>query len=210
GMLDHGLEIVAYALKIRQMYLLPIGAPPESQAAQSEAWSAASAYGALVHDLGKIAVDVKVELADGTTWHPWHGPLDQPYRFKYVKGRDYRLHGAASSLIYANVIPAKALDWLSGFPELWAQLVFAFAGQYEHADILGEIVSQADQASVAQELGGNPGRAMSAPKQSIQRQLAEGLRMLISEKFKLNQPDGPSDGWLTQDGLWLVSKPAVD
>ncbi|RMN37663.1 hypothetical protein ALQ64_05215, partial [Pseudomonas cannabina] len=166
--------------------------------------------GALVHDLGKIAVDVKVELADGTTWHPWHGPLDQPYRFKYVKGRDYRLHGAASSLIYANVIPAKALDWLSGFPELWTQLVFAFAGQYEHADILGEIVSQADQASVAQELGGNPGRAMSAPKQSIQRQLAEGLRMLISEKFKLNQPDGPSDGWLTQDGLWLVSKPAVD
>ncbi|MBI6748971.1 MobH family relaxase [Pseudomonas syringae] len=210
GMLDHGLEIVAYALKIRQMYLLPIGAPPESQAAQSEAWSAASAYGALVHDLGKIAVDVKVELADGTTWHPWHGPLDQPYRFKYVKGRDYRLHGAASSLVYSNVIPTKALDWLSGFPELWAQLVFAFAGQYEHADILGEIVSQADQASVAQELGGNPGRAMSAPKQSIQRQLAEGLRMLVSEKFKLNQPDGPSDGWLTQDGLWLVSKPAVD
>ncbi|UXZ97191.1 TraI domain-containing protein [Pseudomonas phytophila] len=210
GMLDHGLEIVAYALKIRQMYLLPIGAPPESQAAQSEAWSAASAYGALVHDLGKIAVDVKIELADGTTWHPWHGPLDQPYRFKYVKGRDYRLHGAASSLIYSNVIPAKALDWLSGFPELWSQLVFAFAGQYEHADILGEIVSQADQASVAQELGGNPGRAMSAPKQSIQRQLAEGLRMLVSEKFKLNQPDGPSDGWLTQDGLWLVSKPAVD
>ncbi|EGH18877.1 hypothetical protein Pgy4_38543, partial [Pseudomonas savastanoi pv. glycinea str. race 4] len=37
-------------------------------------------------------------------------------------------------------------------------------------------------------------REMSAPKQSIQRQLAEGLRMLISEKFKLNQPDGPSDG----------------
>ncbi|ELQ08617.1 hypothetical protein A988_21167 [Pseudomonas syringae BRIP39023] len=210
GMLDHGLEIVAYALKIRQMYLLPIGAPPESQAAQSEAWSAASAYGALVHDLGKIAVDVKVELADGTIWHPWHGPLDQPYRFKYVKGRDYRLHGAASSLIYSNVIPAKALDWLSGFPELWSQLVFAFAGQYEHADILGEIVSQADQASVAQELGGNPGRAMSAPKQSIQRQLAEGLRMLVADKFKLNQPDGPSDGWLTQEGLWLVSKPAVD
>ncbi|MFU0497820.1 MobH family relaxase, partial [Pseudomonas syringae pv. actinidiae] len=210
GMLDHGLEIVAYALKIRQMYLLPIGAPPESQAAQSEAWSAASAYGALVHDLGKIAVDIQVELADGTTWHPWHGPLDQPYRFKYVKGRDYRLHGAASSLIYTSVIPAKALDWLSGFSELWAQLVFTFAGQYEHADILGEIVSQADQASVAQELGGNPGRAMSAPKQSIQRQLAEGLRMLVAEKFKLNQPDGPSDGWLTQDGLWLVSKPAVD
>jgi integrating conjugative element relaxase (TIGR03760 family) len=65
GMLDHGLEIVAYALKIRQTYLLPIGASPESQASQAEAWSAAAAYGALIHDLGKIAVDVVVELEDG-------------------------------------------------------------------------------------------------------------------------------------------------
>lgn len=210
GMLDHGLEIVAYALKIRQTYLLPIGAPPESQAAQSEAWSAAAAYGALIHDLGKIAVDVSVELQDGKTWHPWYGPMTQPYRFRYVKGRDYKLHGAASSLIYSQVLPGEALDWLSGFPELWAQLLFTLAGQHEYADILGEIVSQADQASVAQELGGNPDRAITAPKQSLQRQLVDGLRMLVKEKFRLNQPDGPSDGWLTQDALWLVSKTAVD
>lgn len=210
GMLDHGLEIVAYALKIRQNYLLPIGAPPESQAAQAEAWSVAAAYGALVHDLGKIAVDVQVELQDGKTWHPWHGPLEQPYRFRYVKGRDYRLHGAASALLYASVLPAKSMDWLSEYPELWAQLLFTLAGQHEHAGILGEIVTQADQASVAQELGGNPTRAMVAPKQSLQRQVVEALRMLVRDKFRLNQPDGPSDGWLTQDALWLVSKPAVD
>jgi 23S rRNA maturation-related 3'-5' exoribonuclease YhaM len=30
GMLDHGLEIVAIALKLRQSHLLPVGAPPES------------------------------------------------------------------------------------------------------------------------------------------------------------------------------------
>ena len=36
GMLDHGLEIVAYALKLRQSHLLPIGASPEDQAAQSD------------------------------------------------------------------------------------------------------------------------------------------------------------------------------
>lgn len=210
GMLDHGLEIVAYALKIRQTYLLPIGAPPESQAAQAEAWSAAAAYGSLIHDLGKIAVDVIVELEDGSTWHPWYGPITQRYRFKYVKGRDYKLHGAASSLIYSQVLPVEALDWLSGFPELWAQLLFTLAGQHEYADTLGEIVSQADQASVSQELGGNPERAMSAPKQSLQRKLVDGLRMLVKEKFKLNQPDGPSDGWLTQDALWLVSKTTVD
>src|SRR5258708_11540164 len=40
GMLDHGLEIVAYALKLRQSYLLPAGASPETQVAQAEAWTA--------------------------------------------------------------------------------------------------------------------------------------------------------------------------
>jgi len=210
GMLDHGLEIVAYALKIRQTYLLPIGAPPESQSAQAEAWTAAAAYGALIHDLGKIAVDVYVELEGGKAWHPWHGPIDRPYRFRYVKGRNYQLHGAASALIYTQILSPDILDWLSDFPEVWSQLIYVLAGHYEHAGILGEIVVKADQASVAQELGGNPARALTAPKQSLQRQLADGLRYLVRDTFKLNQPDGPSDGWLTQDALWLVSKPIAD
>lgn len=209
GMLDHGLEIVAYALKIRQSYLLPIGAPPESQSAQAEAWTAAAAYGALIHDLGKIAVDVHIELEGGETWHPWHGPINRPYRFRYVKERNYQLHGAAAALTYTQILTPDILDWLSEFPEVWSQLIFVLAGQYEHAGILGEIVVKADQASVAQELGGNPSRALSAPKQSLQRQLADGLRHLVRDTFKLNQPDGPADGWLTQDALWLVSKPAV-
>ena len=70
GMLDHGLEIVAYSLKLRQSHLLPIGASPEDQAVQSEAWTAAVAYAALLHDIGKIAVDLHVKLVDGSTWHP--------------------------------------------------------------------------------------------------------------------------------------------
>src|SRR3546814_2741806 len=96
--LDHGLEIVADSLKLRQSHLLPVGASPEYQAAQSEAWTAAVAYAALLHDIGKIAVDLHVELADGSTWHPWHGPLHQPYRFRYREDREYRLHSAATGL----------------------------------------------------------------------------------------------------------------
>lgn len=37
GMLDHGLEIVAFALKLRQSRLLPAGTTPEEQSEQSEA-----------------------------------------------------------------------------------------------------------------------------------------------------------------------------
>ncbi|HBO3865600.1 MobH family relaxase [Pseudomonas aeruginosa] len=209
GMLDHGLEIVAYSLKLRQSHLLPIGASPEDQAAQSEAWTAAVAYAALLHDIGKIAVDLHIELADGSTWHPWHGPLRQPYRFRYREDREYRLHSAATGLLYRQLLDRDLLDWLSGYPSLWSPLLYVLAGQYEHAGVLGELVVQADRASVAQELGGDPARAMTAPKHSLQRKLVNGLRYLLKEELKLNQPEA-SDGWLTEDTLWLVSKTVSD
>ena len=189
--------------------LLPIGASPEDQAAQSEAWTAAVAYAALLHDIGKIAVDLHVELADGSTWHPWHGPLHQAYRFRYRDDREYRLHSAATGLLYRQLLDRHVLDWFSDYPALWAPLLYVLAGQYEHAGVLGELVVQADRTSVAQELGGDPARAMAAPKHALQRKLLDGLRYLLKEQLKLNQPEA-SDGWLTEDGLWLVSKTVSD
>lgn len=209
GMLDHGLEIVAYALKLRQSHLLPAGTTPEDQAAQAEAWTAATAYAALLHDIGKIAVDLHVEHEDGSAWHPWHGPLIRPYRFRYREDREYRLHSAATGLIYTRVLDPNILDWMNGFPSLWSALLYVLAGQYEHAGVLGELVIQADRASVAQALGGDPARAMAAPRHALQRKLLEGLRYLLKEELKLNQPQA-SDGWLTEDALWLVSKTVSD
>ena len=54
-----------------------------------------------------------------------------------------------------------------------------------------------------------PGKARIAPREALQRKLLDGLRYLLKEEFKLNQPQA-SDGWLTQDALWLVSKTASD
>ncbi|AUA33418.1 relaxase [Pseudomonas sp. SGAir0191] len=208
GMLDHGLELVACSLKLRQSYLLPSGAAPEDQAAQADAWSAAIAYGALLHDIGKIAVDLQVEYQNGECWHPWYGPLNQPYRFRYHPGRDYKLHGAAAGLLYAQILSPTLLDWLSDYPELWSQLLFLLADHYEHAGTLGELVLQADRVSTAQNIGANPAKALQAPKHSLQHHLLTGLRHLIKNEFKLNQPGAA--GWLTEDHLWLVSKTTTD
>ncbi|SEB59266.1 relaxase [Pseudomonas marginalis] len=208
GMLDHGLELVACSLKLRQSYLLPTGAAPEDQAAQTDAWSAGIAYGALLHDIGKIAVDLLVERQDGRVWHPWQGSLDQPYRFRYLKDRDYHLHGAAAGLLYTQILDCPILDWLSGFPPLWASLLYVLAGQYERAGVLGELVMQADRVSTAQNIGGNPSKALQAPIHSLQHHLISGLRHLVQHELKLNQPGAA--GWLTQDALWLVSKTVTD
>lgn len=209
GMLDHGLEIMAYALKLRQSHLLPVGSAPETQSSQSEAWTAASSYAALLHDIGKIAVDLHVEYANGHIWHPWHGVIDQPYRFKHQKDKNYHLHGAAVGLLYNQILNPAILDWLSQFTGLWQMFICFLAGQVEHAGVLGELVMKADQASVTQELGGDPQKAMAAPKNALQRKLLEGLRYLVKETLKINQP-GAGDGWLTNDALWLVSKTVTD
>ncbi|WP_339430149.1 MobH family relaxase [Pseudomonas taetrolens] len=209
GLLDHGLEIVVCALKLRQSHLLPLGTPPEIQTRQAEAWTAGIAYAALLHDIGKLATDLLVEDRGGERWHTWHGPLRQPYRFRHNPDRQHRLHGSAAGLLTSTVLGREPLDWLSSFPELWATLLHALAGQYEHAGILGELVIRADQASVARALGGDPTQALNAPRHALQRKLLDGLRYLLHEVFKLNQPQA-SDGWLTYDALWLVSKTASD
>ena len=61
GMLDHGLEIVAYSLKLRQSHLLPIGASPEDQAAQAEAADLVRASGGdFEHALGlRLSANVR-------------------------------------------------------------------------------------------------------------------------------------------------------
>lgn len=216
GLLDHGLEIIAYALKLRQSHLLPPGAAPEDQAAQTEAWTAGVAYGALLHDIGKIAVDQRVELASGQIWRPWHGPITEPYRMMFVRGRDYHQHPAAGSLLVPLILTPAVLDWIADTPLLFGQLAFVLSGHYDQAGLLGEIIIKADKASVAKALGGNPAKAMaaaSAPQDSLQGRLLRGLKQLIRDSagetpFRLNQPG--ASGWLTDDALWLVSKPVSD
>src|SRR5690606_25700646 len=147
---------------------------------------------------GKIAVDLHVEYADGSLWHPWHGPLQRPYRFRYRKDREYRLHSAATGLLYTQLLDRGILDWLCQYPDLWAALLYILAGQYEHADALGELVVQADQASVAQELGGNPGKAIAAPKHSLQRKLLDGLRYLLRSEERRVGKECRAGRWTEQ------------
>lgn len=83
------------------------------------------------------------------------------------------------------------------------------AGQMNLSGVVGELVTKADQASVSHSLGCNIDAARTAPKHSLQRKLLDGLCYLIKEELKLNN-SGASDGWLTEDSLWLVSKTVSD
>lgn len=208
GMLDHALEMACYGLRLRQRHLLPPGAKPEDQSSAGELWSAAIIYGSLMHDVAKILVDIEVHLEDGSEWRVWHGVIPKPYRVRYRTGREYHLHSAVNPVLCHQVLGGAVMDWLMRQPKLFALFMYTISGHTERGGIIAELIHQADRASVAKALGGDPVQALSAPAESIQRKLAGGLRYLVKEQFKLNQKGGV--GWLTDEALWLVSPRAVN
>ena len=199
-MLDHGLEVILFAAKLRQNYVLPPNAAPEEQAEQKDAWTAATIYLALVHDVGKSIVDIEIHLKGGKRWLAWNGVPTEPYKFKYIKQRDYALHPVIGSFIAHNLIPTEAFDWLATYPEVFSTLMYAMSGHYDKAGVLSEIIQKADQRSVALALGGDITKLVQKPVVSFAKQLVLALRHLVSQKLKISEK-GPGDGWLTEDGL---------
>ncbi|TYG35274.1 relaxase [Lonepinella koalarum] len=210
GMLDHGLEVLTFATKLRQNYVLPQNAAPEEQAKQRDAWTAAVIYAALVHDIGKVIVDVEIQLQNGQPWLAWNGVPTQPYKFKYLKGRDYELHPVLGSFLSNYLIPKEAFDWLAQYPTVFSTLMYVFAGHYDKGGLLSEIVQKADQYSTTLALGGDINKVARRPIQSLSKQLLLALRHLLQHKLKINTQQGPADGWFTEDGLWLMSKTIAD
>ncbi|WP_336221562.1 MobH family relaxase [Citrobacter amalonaticus] len=210
GLLEHTLEVMAFAARMRQSHLLPVGAAPEDQAREAEAWTAAVIYAALLHDVGKIVTDMEIETDNHQRWYPWEGALDRPYRLKFRRTRDYHLHPVTGSLLCLHILPVSALTWLAQYPALFSALLYCISGHYDKAGILGELVQNADRASVAQNMGGDASQALARPRTSMAGQITTAVRELVRTQLTLNNTAAGSDGWFTGEALWLVSKTAAD
>lgn len=210
GLLDHTLEVMAFAAKLRQRHLLPAGAAPEDQVREAEAWTAGILYAALLHDVGKIATDIRVTTDDDQSWYPWQGALSRSYQLQYHKKRDHQLHPVLGGLMATQILPVTALNWLAQYPELYTSFLYCITGHYDRAGIMGELVQEADRASVAKSMGANANTALQRQQPSLAKQILTALRELVQTQFKLSNPHSGSDGWLTEDALWLISKTTAD
>ena len=207
GMLDHGLEIVAYSLKLRQSHLLPIGANPET----GPRVRSLDRCRRLRRTAARHRQDRRRSARRaGRRQHlaPLARPLRQPYRFRYRDDREYRLHSAATGLLYRQLLDRESLDWLSGYPSCG-----------HHCSTSWRAV-QARRGSGRACRAGRPAppsprnwaaiqaRAMAAPSTRSNASWSTAA-LPAQEELKLNQPEA-SDGWLTEDALWLVSKTVSD
>ena len=203
GMLDHGLETCVFGLRLRRQHLLPPKESPEKQSSTGELWSVAVIYACLLHDIAKVIVDVDIYLKSGRKWCLWEGIIPDQYRVRYIKGRDYFLHAVANPLLCKEVVGNAGLEWLRSQPELFGLVMYAISGHSERSGVIGEIVSQADRASVAKSLGGKVSNIDKAPRESLQSKLKGAIRHIVTEKIRLNEKG--AQGFVTPEALWLVT-----
>ncbi|ANB03357.1 TraI domain-containing protein [Ectothiorhodospira sp. BSL-9] len=159
GLLDHTLEVIHQALLIRRGRLLPIGGEPERIARQHDLWTYAVAMAALLHDLGKTAVDQWVTLygADGQsigTWDPLAGPMTgvprcHAYTVTYRPRRRHGFHERVTPLLVHHIMPTRGLAWLASEQALFAQAYPKFfddddreRGMSERSDTIHAIPGQ--------------------------------------------------------------------
>lgn len=217
GMLVHGLEVCVSALKIRRSYLLSSNEGAEEVSRKQDLWTYAVFTGALCHDLAKPAVDQMITLYDESgdnsfDWDPWSTFMDEQgawYTSHFRRNRTYRLHEKASSLLISRIIPAQGMSWLASDQAIFRQWLASLSGDHEQAESMGEIISQADGKSVANNLGADTSRMPSVKTKPLHEKMLTSLRYLLLEgKLPLNR--NGAAGWVKGDCCWLVSKRTVD
>jgi len=217
GLLDHSLEVVIHALRIRRGHLLPHGADAEEITAKKDVWTYTVFSAALLHDVGKPLMDQVVTLYDKQGhdlghWDALTTPIsgDGWYRVRYRKERQHRLHERAALLLSRLILPTPALNWLASDRTVLSAWMAAVSGIYEDAGIIGEIIQQADGLSVAESLGAS-GSTTQLPgaRTPLHERLLTGLRFLLKEnQIPLNRNGAAA--WFDGEHLWLVSKRGID
>ncbi|EBL7062589.1 relaxase [Salmonella enterica] len=142
GMADYMLETVSYAARLSKSYMLPVGAPPEEQAAQSAAWNAVVVYAAMLPALEYLC-HLHVELESGKRWFPLLDAPPEPYRFRFAAEQSPERLQSYGAMLAWRVIPPEAVGWLSNWPEAIRTLSTYLTGFRAQSGVVNAIVSEA-------------------------------------------------------------------
>jgi integrating conjugative element relaxase (TIGR03760 family) len=140
GMLDEALEVAVCAVRLSRGWMLPPGAPPEEQSAQSAAWCTAIFWSALMHDLGSLE-QMAAFYEDGRRWFPGLGMPEAPWRMKFCEQETNSAVRAATCAY--RLIPYEGLIWVARWPALADALLVYLSGNKPAGAILHAAVSEA-------------------------------------------------------------------
>ena len=215
GLLLHMLESASIALRLRQGYLLPVGAAPEEIPERKHRWTYAVFLAAILHDIGRPIADIQIKLKDGSAWQPLAGSMIEQgishYKLSFeLKKRDYELHKRLPIILFQRLVPNHVLSWLAQDADLMKELTSYLSGEDANAGAIKEIITKADSESVRQNLMLGPRTRFAAAKTvPLIERLMEALRLMLDEgRFSLNRAG--AHGWVYDEKLWFVSKRVAD
>lgn len=142
GMADYMLETVSYAARLSKSYMLPVGAPPEEQAAQNAAWNAVVVYAAMLPSLEYLC-HLHVELDNGKRWFPLLDAPPESYRFRFAPEQSPERLQSFGAMLAWKIIPPEAINWLSSWPEAIKTLSTYLTGFRAQSGVVNAIVSEA-------------------------------------------------------------------
>lgn len=215
GLVLHMLESASVALRLRQGYLLPVGAAPEEIPERKHRWTYGVFLAALLHDIGRPIADIQVKLKNNALWQPLAGSMLEQgiaqYKLNFeIKKRDYELHKRLPIILFQRLVPPHVLTWLAQDPMLMQELTSYLSGDSQHDGAIKEIVTKADSESVRQNLLLGPRTRFAAAKTiPLIERLMQALRIMLEEgRFSLNRAG--AHGWVWDNKLWFVSKRVAD
>ena len=143
GFGDLTLQFTTYAVRLARGYMLPPGATPEEQAAQSGVWKAVVFWSALFYHLPLLA-HLEGELVSGKLWQPGMSSPDEAFRFRY---RQQHLQGTEAQQLAAvmagQLLPEGATAWLATVPGALQNLAGAVWHQHPEMALIRSVLKTA-------------------------------------------------------------------
>lgn len=211
GLFRHGLECAAFAIQYGDTTIYEPNASPSRRIALNERWPIAVMAAALLHDIGKPILDIKVVSADGEfQWNPFESDLYtwgrsrgiQEYHYQWRPDRTHKTHESVSLLYFDRMLGQNLLTWMAepGM-ELLRDVSTTLNGTNAESK-LKEIVVKSDKKSVTRDLK-IAGTGESGAATPIERYLVDALRDLVRTKtLSVNKPGSPV--WIIDGSAFVV------
>lgn len=230
GLLKHTLDVLVLALKKRRGYQLPLGGSINDIQFQKHLWTYAIFAGCLLHDIGKLAANIRLigirEDQSEFTWTPQSGPwtnftseeyykalLKQDKKRKISKTLGYRIEFRKTpyhyhdrlSLTHWHLLSHYGRTWLFEASHIMQELTAWLWGDRFESGTIGEIVEYADRESTAKNLQLPSEARFSNTIPAIERYVKLIRHWIEGNSIKLNANGGM--GWVdTHGNLYLLCR----
>ena len=225
GLLSHTLEMTLAAMTWRNGHFFPEGASVEEMDAQRDEWTYVVFFAALLHDVGKIMADLRINwictgIGAPLRWVPMSGPLtamvqsrpggEYLVEFTPKSARDYAAHSRLATILLQQVAPATALSFLAHRPQAFEALTQYLSGS-DKASMLAQLVRKADQTSAQQALAnGSRERFTTATSIPLIDLLMQSVREMLRSGTALPLNRSGAAGWVYDGSIWFVAKRLAD